>query len=163
MNAATATPTTPSDPATGAGPEPTTAAQRARAEVYAEDGAAPAARAQCAQEGLPPLAGPNGAELPMAVLVTVITADRITQHAHLHLGGLHTAMRDWRRTGKGSWESRDEEFIAAEERIGLELAEYADLMDLPTRIANMLPRAPASAISEARQLAAVAAEELRHG
>lgn len=164
MNAASATSTAPQDPATGAAPEPITAAARARAEVYADQGDTPApATSPAAKESLPPLAGRNAAELPMAVVVTVITADRITQHAHLHLGGLHTAVRDWRRTGNRSWTSRDDEFIASEERIGVELAEYADQMELPIRIANMLPHAPASADSEARQLAAVAAEELRHG
>ena len=119
MNAASAPSTSPQDPATGAAPEPITAAARARAEVYADQGDTPApAASPAAGENLHPLAG-RAAELPMAVVVTVITADRITQHAHLHLGGLHTAVRDWRRTGNRSWTSRDEEFIASEERIGV--------------------------------------------
>ena len=140
-NAADATsPGTPQDPATGTGGEANT----------------PHAGAQAA--GMPP-------DLPMAVVVMVITKDRITQHAHLHLhlGGLHAATRNFVRTGANSWHSRDPEFIAHDERIGIELAEFTDALDFPSRVADMLPRSPAKPTSDARQVAATAVEALRHG
>ena len=128
----------PQDPATGAGGEANT--QHAGASIHR----------------MPP-------ELPMAVVVMVITKDRITQHAHLHLGGLHAATRDFVRTGPESWKCRDPEFIAHDERIGIELAEFVDAIDLPSRVANMLPRVPANPTSDARQVAATAVEAMRHG
>ena len=131
-------PQAPQDPATGAGGEATT----------------PQPAAQAA--GMPP-------ELPMAVVVMVITKDQITQHAHLHLGGFHPATRNFARIGPNSWKSRDPEFQAHEERIGIELAEFVDALDFPSRIADMLPRAPASPASDARQMAATAVEAIRHG
>ena len=131
-------PQAPQDPATGAGGEANT----------------PHAGGQAA--GMPP-------ELPMAVVVMVITKDQITQHAHLHLGGFHPATRNFVRTGPSSWKSRDPEFLAHEDRIGIELAEFVDALDFPSRIADMLPRAPANPNSDARQVAATAVEALRHG
>ena len=131
-------PQAPQDPATGAGGEANT----------------PHAGHQAA--GMPP-------ELPMAVVVMVITKDRITQHAHLHLGGFHPTTRNFVRTGPNSWRSKDPEFIAHEQRIGIELAEFADGLPFPDRVANMLPCAPANPSSDARQVAATAVEALRHG
>ena len=131
-------PQAPQDPATGAGGEANT----------------PHAGHQAA--GMPP-------ELPMAVVVMVITKDRITQHAHLHLGGLHIATREHVRTGAHCWKSRDPEFHTHEDRIGIELAEFVDALDFPGRVADMLPRAPGNPASDARQLAAAAVETIRHG
>lgn len=145
MNAAQAASiTTPQDPATGAGREPITATK-------GDHGAA--------DDGLAAALG----DAPMAVVVTVITADRITQRAHLHMGGIQGAARDWHRTGKGSWRTTDPEFIEAEDRLGVELAEYMDALDLPSRVANMLPGRPANTSSVAFRQAMAAAEELRHG
>lgn len=138
MNAAVATSTAPQDPATGAGGEATT----------------PHAGTQAA--GMP-------LELPMAVVVMVITKDEITQHAHLHMGGFHPSTRNFVRTGPNSWRSKDPEFITHEQRIGIELAEFADALDFPSRVADMLPRVPANPTSDARQMAATAVEALRHG
>ena len=131
-------PQAPQDPATGAGGEANT----------------PHAGHQAG--GMPP-------ELPMAVVVMVITKDQITQHAHLHLGGFHPTTRNFVRTGPNSWRSKDPEFIAHEQRIGIELAEFADGLPFPDRVANMLPSAPANPSSDARQVAATAVEALRHG
>ena len=128
----------PQVPATGAGGEANT----------------PHAGGQAA--GMPP-------ELPMAVVVMVITKDHITQHAHLHMGGFHPATRNFLRTGPSSWRSKDPEFIEHEQRIGIELAEFVDGLDFPSRIADMLPRVPASPTTDARQVAATAVEALRHG
>ena len=128
----------PQDPATGAGGEANT----------------PHAGAQAS--GMPP-------ELPMAVIVMVITKDTITQHAHLHLGGFHPTTRNFVRTEPNSWRSKDPEFIEHEQRIGIELAEFADGLSFPDRVANMLPSAPANPTSDARQVAATAVEALRHG
>lgn len=139
MHAELATPiTTPQDPATGTGGEANT----------------PHAGAQAT--GMPP-------ELPMAVIVMVITKDHITQHAHLHLGGFHPSTRNFVRTGPNSWRSKDPEFITHEQRIGIELAEFADGLDFPSRVADMLPRVPANPTSDARQMAATAVEVMRHG
>ena len=165
MNAAFATSTTPQAPATGAAREPITAAQRARSEIErafdtAHPSATPDVRREALLDALPP--GDN-ADIPMAVVVMVITRDRITQHAHLHLGGLHSVRRDFQCTERGFWHSRDPEFIEAEDRIGVELAEFADRMDFPGRVAEMLPRAPAASRSEACLIAAAAVEGILHG
>lgn len=165
MNAALAAPTTaPQDPATGAGREPTTAAQARRADLErAIDAAHPAAppdvRGDLTEDAIAAALG----SAPMAVVVTVITANRITQRVHLHMGGVQSAARDWQRTGPGSWRTSDPEFIEAEDRLGVELAEYMEALDLPSRVANMLPRRPADTSSAAYRQAMAAAEELRHG
>lgn len=167
MNAAVATPTAPPGPATGAAPEPITAAQRAREQVeQAFDTAHPTptdARAEAILDALPPAGDVDHADLPMAVVVMVITRDRITQHAHLHLGGLHSAHRNFVRGERGFWNSRDPEFILAEDRIGVELAEFVDRLDFPGRVAEMLPRLPADSGSQAMASAAATVEEIRHG
>ena len=128
MSIASATPTTPQDPATGAG-----------------------AKAITPQNPV------------LAVIVTVVTADKITQRAQLHMGGVHSAARDWHRVGAGSWRSKDADFIEAEDRLGVELAEYMDLLDLPTRVADMLPRHPSDTTSAAFKQAMATVEGLRHG
>lgn len=146
MNAALAAPiTAPQDPATGTGREPTTAPQQTSA-ARMEDAITAAL-----------------GEAPMAVVVTVITADRITQRAHLHMGGIQSAAMDWHRVGASSWRTADSEFMQAEDRLGVELAEYMEALDLPTKVANMLPRRPADTSSAAYRQAMAAAEELRHG
>lgn len=91
---------------------------------------------------------------PMAVIVITIRRDSIEQHARLVMGGTHSANRSWQRTGAGSWNTHDAEFIEAEDRIGLELAEYMDALDLPNRVASMLPR-PATPAVMAEALKAV--------
>lgn len=93
----------------------------------------------------------------MAVIVITVRRDRIEQTARLVMGGTHTAARAWERAGAGSWKSRDPEFGLHEERLGLELTEYMDALELPARVAAMLPR-PASPDAVAK-----AAEEVRRG
>ncbi len=162
MNDAVAPSTSPQDPATGAGAEPTTAAQRARDEVERALNTAPAS-GEGNLDAAPPANHADAADLPMAVVVMVITRDRITQHAHLHLGGLHSAHRNFVRGERGFWNSRDPEFILAEDRIGVELAEFVDRLDFPGRVAEMLPRLPADSGSQAMASAAATVEGLRHG
>ena len=136
MNDAVAPSTSPQDPATGAGGEANT----------------------------PQVHVPQAAmtDPPYAVVVTVITRDSIRQQAILQMGGRHTASREFHRTGQWSWRAGQNEFIAAEERIGLELAEYMDQLDLPTRVANMLPLTDGQPSDGARQMAAKAVEAMRH-
>ncbi len=162
MNDAVAPSTSPQDPATGAAPEPITAAQRARDEVERALNTAPAS-GEGNLDAAPPANHADAADLPMAVVVMVITRDRITQHAHLHLGGLHSAHRNFVRGERGFWNSRDPEFILAEDRIGVELAEFVDRLDFPGRVAEMLPRLPADSGSQAMASAAATVEGLRHG
>lgn len=80
-----------------------------------------------------------------AVVMVHIRRNRIGVVASLDMGGLHTVARVWTRDPRGGWATRDAEFIAEEDRIGVELAEYLDALDLPTRIADMLPRPPTAA------------------
>lgn len=94
---------------------------------------------------------------PLAVVVLTIERDRIQQTARLVMGGTHTSKRTWNRVGPSSWRSADPEWLAAEDRIGLELAEWSESVTLPTRVADMLPR-PANP-----DAAAKAAEAVRHG
>lgn len=96
---------------------------------------------------------------PMAVVVITIRRDRIEQVARLLMGGTHSASRVWERAGRCSWQSRDPDFGLHEERLGLELAEYMEALDLPTRVADMLPR-PAQNPGEGF---ARALEEVRRG
>lgn len=95
---------------------------------------------------------------PMAVIVLTVQRDLITQTAHLVMGGMHTATRQWKRLGPGSWSSKDPEWMAHEDRIGVELAEYMDMLSLPSRIAAMLPHLPCNS-----DAAAAAAREVANG
>ncbi len=95
-----------------------------------------------------------------SVLVMLqIRRDRIAVVATLDMGGLHTVSRTWSAESPGIWNTRDQEFIQAEDRIGVELAEYLDGLELPFRVARMLPR-PATAAGAAAM--AEAAREVRH-
>lgn len=147
-DAVAAPPQAPQDPAAGAGAEANTPELCAKA---------------VAESAAVALGAP---EEPLALVVVAVTRNRITVQAALHMGGHQLVQRRWDRVdnhGSSAWSSRDPEFIAHEERIGIELAEFADAIDLPDRVANMLPRAPKNPDCEARRQAAAAAEELRHG
>lgn len=96
---------------------------------------------------------------PSAVIVITVHHDTITQCARVVLGESHTVSRTWQRIGRGLWQSHDPEFIEAEDRIGPELAEYLDGLDLPTDVADLLPR-PAQNPGEGF---ARALEEVRRG
>jgi len=93
------------------------------------------------------------------VVMLQIRRDRIALVATLDMGGLHTVSATWSAESPGVWTTRDPEFIAAEDRIGVELAEYLDGLELPFRVARMLPR-PATAAGMAAM--AEAAREVRH-
>lgn len=125
----------------------------ATAQPHADPGTGTGAEATTAAAGVVPPAE------PMAVIVITVRRNSIEQHARLVMGGTHSANRSWFRLREGSegWACRDAEFMAAEDRIGLELAEYMEGLALPNRVASMLPR-PASP-----DAAAKAAEEVRRG
>ena len=93
-----------------------------------------------------------------AMVMVQIRRDRIAVVATLDMGGLQTVSRTWVLESPGVWRSHDQYFIAAEDRIGVELAEYLDALELPLRVARMLPR-PASAAGATAM--AEAAEEVR--
>lgn len=84
---------------------------------------------------------------PMAVIVLTVQRDRIQETARLIMGGTRTVSRTWDRVADRSWRSRDKEWAAAEDRIGVELCDYMDALSLPDRVANMLPRPPAAKAS----------------
>lgn len=93
------------------------------------------------------------------VVMVQIRRDRFAITATLDMGGLHTVCRTWTENARGVWHTRDAEFISAEDRIGLELAEWLDGLNLPFKVAQMLPR-PATAAGVAAM--AEAAREVRH-
>lgn len=95
-----------------------------------------------------------------AVIVISVQHDRIRQLATLHMGAALSASREWTRIGVGSWKTLEPEFVEHEDRIGLELAEFADAITLPSKVANMLPRRRSAGTDAA---AAAAAEEVRRG
>lgn len=100
---------------------------------------------------------------PLAIVTTVIAHDQITTTAQLVMGGFVQAVqRTWQRTGKGSFSCREPEFIMAEDRLGIELAEFSDSISTPIRVANMLPRNPASTSSPAFKAAMHAIRGLNH-
>jgi len=93
-----------------------------------------------------------------AAVLIHISRDRIAFSATLDMGGLQSVTRTFTADSNGGWRSQQPDFIAAEERIGVELAEYLDGLDLPTRVAAMLPR-PATPAGNAAM--AAAAQEVR--
>lgn len=93
-----------------------------------------------------------------AVVMLHIHRDRVALIATLDMGGHTTVSRTWVADGSGVWRSRDQEFIAAEDRIGVEMAEYLDGLTLPFRVAQMLPKPPTAAGAAAM---AEAAKEVR--
>ncbi|MDR0182427.1 hypothetical protein [Lysobacter arvi] len=108
------------------------------------DAAAPAATPSCE---------------PMAVIVVTVHRDRIEQHARLVMGTAASASRRWTRVGGSSWRCSDADWAEHEEALGVELTEFCEAMDLPSRVADMLPRPPAPA----SRAAAIAAAEVGHG
>lgn len=97
------------------------------------------------------MAGP-GQECSAIVLVK-IERGQVTITASLDMGGHHAVSRKWRQSSSGSWSTTSRDFIDAENVLGVELAEFADSIDFPGRVARMLPRpatsAAAAAIAEA--------------
>lgn len=125
------------------------------AEYSLQQADAAAARAAELRAQLPPA---PAAEC-MAVAVVTIQRDRIQLTAKLHMGGTQSVTRGWERLETGGWRSRSPEFVEAQDRLGLEFAEWMDGIDLPGRVASMLPRPPAPSSTAA----ADAAREVGHG
>lgn len=88
------------------------------------------------------------------VVMLHVQRDRIAIIATLDMGGLHTVSRTWVAESPGVWRTRQPEFAAAEDRIGTELAEYLDALELPSRVARMLPKPPTAAGFAAMEAAA---------
>lgn len=99
----------------------------------------------------------TGGECSVVVMLQ-IRRNRIALVATLDMGGLRTVSRTWSADADSGWRTRDPEFITAEDRIGVELAEYLDGLELPSRVAQMLPRPPTAAGAAAM---AEAAKEVR--
>ncbi len=95
-----------------------------------------------------------GADFSVIVTLTV-THNRIVIAGARYMGTPAVEMQAWeRRTGsRFGWVqvSGPRDFVDAEERIGLELAEYLDGLDFPYALARMLPgkRASQQAVAEA--------------
>lgn len=79
-------------------------------------------------------------EPPHATVTIEVRRDQIHMRAALSMGSSVTATRDWHRDTGGAWRSKDPDFAARELTTGVELAEFVDAIDLPMRIADMLPR-----------------------
>lgn len=79
-------------------------------------------------------------EPPHATVTIEVRRDQIHMRAALSMGSSVTATRDWNRDSNGGWRSKDQDFAARELTTGVEVAEFVDGIDLPTRIADMLPR-----------------------
>lgn len=116
-----------------------------------------------AEASTPPLTGIDYGNFnkrdSSVVVMLQIQRDRIAIVATLDMGGLHTVTRTWSMESPGVWRTRQPEFAAAEERIGIELAEYLDALHLPTLVAVMLPKPPTAVGITAME---EAAREVRH-
>lgn len=67
--------------------------------------------------------------------------DEIVETVRLTMGQHNdTISRRWKRVGNNSFQSRAPDWSAHEERVGSEIVDFMSGLDLPTRIANMLPR-----------------------
>jgi len=79
---------------------------------------------------------------PFAEIRVHITHNAVVLTAILGMGGQHVELRRWNRYrghGKGWMQQGGGDFIKAEDRISRELAEYADGLNFPFAVANMLP------------------------
>lgn len=93
---------------------------------------------------------------PYAVVSITIRRDEITTRATLHMGHQFHAQQTERRQSQMFWRGVDPEWITHENTLGIELVEFLDGIDLPLRVADMLPRAPTPAgLAAAAEAAAV--------
>lgn len=84
-----------------------------------------------------------------ALVVLHVTHDRIVMEARLMMGMAHVARREWHRTGTHGFRSDRGDLVDThEERLGLELCEYVDRLELPVRVAEQLPRRPVARVPE---------------
>lgn len=86
---------------------------------------------------------------PHAVVTITIRRDEITTRAMLCMGQLYHASHTESRSGRMFWRSTDADWIVHEEKLGTELVEFLESIDLPTGVANMLPRPATAAIAAA--------------
>lgn len=96
-----------------------------------------------------------------AEVLIVITDERIQIQTTLHMAHRMQRFRDercWTRKGLCSWAAHGDDFTSRHESsgIGIELAEFCDAIDLPTRVADMLPREPADTAARAAEAKALA-------
>ncbi len=82
---------------------------------------------------------------PHAVVTITIRRDEITTRATLHMGHQFHAQQIERRQDRLFWRSPDADWVDHEDTLGIELVEFLDGIDLPRRVADMLPRAPTAA------------------
>lgn len=100
----------------------------------------------------------------LAIVTTVIDHDQITTTVQLLMGSYHhTVQRTWQRAGNHSFRSTQRDFIHREDQLGIELAEYADSLGLPVRVANMLPHAPSKMPEGVAAAVRGLLKEVRHG
>lgn len=98
---------------------------------------------------------PGAAEGDCSAVVQVrITRNEVVFTATLNMGQQYSKELTWKRhrgSERGWVCNRPAEFIGFEDEIGRELAEYADGLNFPYAVANMLPgkRAGAAAVAEA--------------
>ena len=82
---------------------------------------------------------------PHAVVTITIRRDEITTRATLHMGHQFNAQQTARRQERVFWRTPDADWVEHEDTLGIELVEFLDGIDLPRRVADMLPRAPTPA------------------
>ena len=95
-------------------------------------------------------------EPPHATVTFDIRHDQIQMRVALSMGNTISANREWKRQPGDGWRTDSEDLAARELTLGVELAEFADAIDLPTRVANMLPKRRHGADTAEQAAAAVA-------
>lgn len=84
-------------------------------------------------------------------IVIDISSDTITETVIMQMGMHHDSLsKRWMRVSANSFKARDCDFAMLEARFGVEAVDYMACLDLPIRLANMLPRRKASPESVAR-------------
>jgi hypothetical protein len=78
-------------------------------------------------------------EAPHARVTFDISHHTIVASVALYMGNTISASRTWCREGNASWRSHENDFAQRSPNLGAELAEFVDCIDLPTRVADMLP------------------------
>lgn len=77
---------------------------------------------------------------PHAVVTITIERDRIVTVAALHMGRIVHATQTERRNDRLFWRCHDPEWNECRARLGDEFVEFLESIDLPRRVADMLPR-----------------------
>lgn len=79
-------------------------------------------------------------EPPTARITIDVGHDDMHFGAALHMGATFTASRHFQRAPTGGWFSTETDFAAREVALPPELAEFIDAIDLPAKVADLLPR-----------------------